>query len=108
MTTAGLGLSSLSVSSGGTSAIATVDAAILEVSTQRSGLGAVQNRLEHTLTNLGVSVEILAASESPHPGHRHGFGDGRVHSQPDPEPAGTAMLAQANSAPQSVLSLLRG
>jgi flagellin len=108
MTTAGLSINSLSVSSGGTAAIATVDAAIAEVSTQRSNLGAVQNRLEHTLTNLGVSVENLAASESRIRDtdmalEMTEFTRAQILSQ-----AGTAMLAQANAAPQSVLALLRG
>jgi flagellin len=108
MTTAGLGLGSLSVASGGTDAIATIDAAISEVSTQRANLGAVQNRLEHTLNNLGVAVENLAASESrirdtDMASEMVNFTRSQILSQ-----AGTSMLAQANQAPQSVLSLLRG
>jgi flagellin len=107
MTTAGLGLDTLSVSSGGTDAIATIDAAIKTVSTQRSELGAVQNRLEHTLNNLGVAVENLAASESrirdtDMASEMVEFTRAQILSQ-----AGTSMLSQANQAPQSVLSLLR-
>jgi len=108
MTTAGLSLNTLDVSSGGTTAIATIDQAITTVSTQRANLGAVQNRLEHTLNNLGVAVENLAASESrirdtDMASEMVNFTRSQILSQ-----AGTSMLAQANQAPQSVLSLLRG
>ncbi|GBD29937.1 Flagellin [bacterium HR32] len=84
-----------------------VDAALNDVSTTRAGLGAVQNRLEHTVANLGVAVENLSAAES------------RVRDTDMAEEmvkftrnqillqAGTAMLAQANAAPQVVLQLLR-
>ncbi|WP_422723123.1 flagellin [Geobacillus stearothermophilus] len=45
-------------------AITTIDEAIQKVSKQRSALGAVQNRLEHTINNLGTSAENLTAAES--------------------------------------------
>jgi flagellin len=107
MTTAGLSLNTVSVSSGGTAAIATIDAAIKEVSEQRSDLGAVQNRLEHTLNNLGVSVENLSAAESrirdtDMASQMVEFTRSQILSQ-----AGTSMLSQANQSSQNVLSLLR-
>ena len=87
-------------------AIAAVKSAISTVSTQRATFGAVQNRLEHTVNNLGVMVENLSASESrirdaDMATEMTAFTKNQILVQ-----AGTAMLAQANSAPQSVLKLL--
>ncbi len=86
----------------------TVQAAITAVSTARSDLGALQNRFEHTINNLSVEVENLSASESrirdtDMASEMMNFTRSQILSQ-----AGTAMLAQANQAPQGVLQLLRG
>lgn len=88
--------------------ITAIDSAISTVSTQRASLGAVQNRFEHTINSLNVAVENLSASESrirdtDMASEMMNFTRANILSQ-----AGTAMLAQANSAPQSVLQLLRG
>jgi flagellin len=88
-------------------AINTLDEAIAAVSSQRSELGASQNRLEHTIANLQVAAENLSASESrirdtDMAQEMVKFTRNQIMQQ-----AGTAMLAQANQAPQSVLSLLR-
>jgi flagellin len=88
-------------------AIDTLDQAIASVSSQRSQLGASQNRLEHTIANLQVASENLSASESrirdaDMAQEMVTFTRNQIMQQ-----AGTAMLAQANQAPQSVLSLLR-
>jgi flagellin len=104
----GLGLSGVSLTAGITSAIAAIDTAIKGVSTARATLGAYQNRFEHTINNLNVAVENLSASESrirdtDMAQEMVSFTRSQFLSQ-----AGTAMLAQANQAPQSVLSLLRG
>jgi flagellin len=90
-----------------TSAGTASDTAISTVSSQRASLGAVQNRLEHTVKNLNVASENLAASESrirdtDMAKEMMSFTRSQILSQ-----AGTAMLAQANQAPQGVLSLLR-
>ncbi len=87
--------------------LASVDAAIVTVSTARGGLGAFQNRLEHTIANLGVATENLSASESrirdtDMAMEMTTFSKNQILSQ-----AGTAMLAQANQSSQGVLSLLR-
>ena len=84
-----------------------VDTAIKNVSTSRSSLGAVQNRLEHRLNNLGAYQENLVASESrirdvDMAQEMVNFSKLQILQQ-----AGTAMLAQANQSPQGVLSLLR-
>ena len=84
-----------------------IDTAITSVSNIRSDLGAVQNRLEHAVANLGVAQENLTAAESrirdvDVAQEMVNFTRLQILSQ-----SGTAMLAQANQAPQSVLSLLR-
>jgi flagellin len=84
-----------------------IDAAIASVSAERSNLGAIQNRLEHTIANLQVAAENLSASESrirdaDMAQEMVTFTRNQILQQ-----AGTAMLAQANQVPQSVLSLLR-
>jgi flagellin len=73
-----------------------IDDAIQSVSEQRATFGAVQNRLDHTMTNLASYQETLVASEMVQ------FTKFQILQQ-----AGTAMLAQANQASTSVLSLLR-
>ena len=88
-------------------AITKIDDAIKTVSTTRANLGAVQNRFEHTINNLNVAVENLSASESrirdtDMASEMMNFTRAQILSQ-----AGTAMLAQANQAPQGVLRLLQ-
>src|SRR3954447_20810097 len=84
-----------------------IDAMIENVSTARSTFGAVQNRLEHRLNNLATYQENLVASESrirdvDMASEMVNFTKLQILQQ-----AGTSMLAQANQAPQGVLSLLR-
>jgi flagellin len=110
MNTTGLTVNGLSISTAASAsaALASIDFAISTVSAQRSAFGAVQNRLEHTVANLGVAVENLSASESrirdtDMAAEMVNFTKSQTLSQ-----AGTAMLAQANQAPNSIMSLLRG
>lgn len=89
------------------SAIAKVDAAIKTVSSERSKLGANQNRLEHTIKNLDNASENIQASESrirdvDMAKEMMNFTKNNILQQ-----AAQAMLAQANQAPQGVLQLLR-
>ncbi|HEX2291173.1 MAG TPA: flagellin [Pseudonocardiaceae bacterium] len=93
--------------SGASDAIDVLDDAINKVSTQRADLGAIQNRFDHTINNLNVAVENLTASESrirdaDMAQEMVQFTRNQILSQ-----AGTAMLAQANSASQGILQLLR-
>jgi flagellin len=93
--------------SGADEAIDLIDAAITSVSQVRSGLGAVQNRFDHTINNLNVAVENLTASESrirdtDMASEMVSYTRASILSQ-----AGTAMLAQAKNLPQSVLQLLQ-
>jgi flagellin len=90
-----------------TTDIAGIDTAINNVSAARATFGAVQNRLEHTISNLASYTENLTASESR-------IRDADMASEMVQftklqilQQAGTSMLSQANQAPQGVLSLLR-
>jgi flagellin len=87
-------------------AITIINDALETVSAERSKLGAMQNRLEHTIANLGTSAENLQAAESrirdlDMAEEIMAFTKNNILQQ-----AATAMLAQANMAPQSVLQLL--
>ena len=89
------------------SAIGTIDSAIQKVSNERAKLGAYQNRLEHTINNLNTSAENLTAAESrirdvDMADEMMEYTKNNILAQ-----AATAMLAQANQAPQSVLQLLQ-
>src|SRR3954468_8675223 len=96
------------LSTGGSLAVLSdIDAAIENVSKARGNYGAVQNRLEHRLANLATYQENLTASESrirdvDMAAEMTKFTKLNILQQ-----AGTSMLAQANQAPQGVLSLLR-
>jgi flagellin len=95
-------------SAGAAGAISAIDQAITSVSSARSTLGAIQNRLEHAVDNLGVYQENISAAESrirdvDIASETVNFTKLQILSQ-----SGTAMLAQANSAPNNVLSLLKG
>ncbi len=88
-------------------ALSVIDAAINTVSTQRANLGAVQNRLEHTVNNLGVTSENLSSAESrirdvDMASEMMALTKNQVLAQ-----AAQSMLAQANTQPQSVLKLLQ-
>ncbi|MDQ0156917.1 flagellin N-terminal helical domain-containing protein [Robertmurraya andreesenii] len=90
-----------------TAAISVIDSAINQVSAERSKLGAFQNRLEHTISNLGNSSENLQSAESrirdvDMANEMMAFTKNNILSQ-----ASQAMLAQANQRPQSVLQLLQ-
>jgi flagellin len=89
------------------SAITTIQSALDRVSAERAKLGAVQNRLEHTINNLGTSAENLTAAESrirdvDMAKEMMEFTKNNILTQ-----AAQAMLAQANQVPQGVLQLLR-
>ena len=99
--------SNVASNAGAKSAIDAIDSAIQSVSKVRSQLGAVQNRFDHTINNLNVAVENLSASDSrirdtDMASEMVSYTRASILSQ-----AGTAMLAQAKSLPQSVLQLLQ-
>ena len=111
MSARGLGVNGIQVSGDddtkATAAIDTISAAIQKVSTQRSALGAVQNRLEHTINNLDNVVENTTSAESAirdtdMATEMVKYSNNNILAQ-----AGQAMLAQANQSNQGVLSLLQ-
>ena len=89
------------------SAITTINKAIETVSAERSKLGAMQNRLEHTIKNLDNTSENLQAAESRIRDVDMAKEMMEFTKQNILQQAATAMLAQANQAPQTVLQLLR-
>lgn len=97
----------VSTQSGADAAITTINDAISTVSAERSKLGAMQNRLEHTINNLGTSSENLTAAESrirdvDMAAEMMSFTKNNILTQ-----AAQSMLAQANQQPQGVLQLLQ-
>lgn len=109
MRSVALGVNDVNVShrDGAQAALVAIDAAIDIVSGQRADLGAVQNRLEHTINNLAATAENLTAAESrlrdvDMAKEMAEFTRAQILLQ-----SGTAMLAQANQRPQAVLQLLR-
>ena len=110
MSASGIGISGISVSGADNAnaqgAIGAIKAALEKVSKQRSDLGAVQNRLEHTINNLDNVVENTTAAESQirdtdMAKEMVKYSNNQILAQ-----AGTSMLAQANQANQTILSLL--
>ncbi|WP_309088971.1 flagellin [Domibacillus sp.] len=105
--TIGAGSLDFSTNAGAQAGISAIDTAIAKVSEQRSKLGAVQNRLEHTITNLQTANENLTAAESrirdlDMAEEMTQFTRNNILNQ-----AGQAMLAQANQLPQGILQLLQ-
>jgi len=109
MRSAALGVNNIDLSSttNAGKAITTIDSAITTVSTERSKLGAYQNRLEHTINNLTTSSQNLTSAQSriqdvDMAKEMMNYTKSSIINQ-----AATAMLAQANQMPQSVLKLLQ-
>ena len=97
----------ISTSTGAQSAIAALDTALNQINSSRGDLGAIQNRFSSTITNLQTTSENLSASRSriqdtDFAAETANMTRGQILQQ-----AGTAILAQANSLPNNVLSLLR-
>jgi flagellin len=109
MTASDLGISGIAVSTAAsaTAAIASIDAAIRTVNSQRASMGAIQNRLQQTISRLDLTSENLQAAESrirdaDMASEMIDFTRNQILQQ-----SGTAMLAQANQAPSSILKLLQ-
>jgi flagellin len=109
MTASDLGISGIAVStsSSATAAISLIDAAIRTVNSQRASMGAIQNRLEQTISRLDLTAENVQAAESrirdaDMASEMIDFTRNQILQQ-----SGTAMLAQANQAPSSILKLLQ-
>ena len=106
----GVSLSNLSVTTvgGATSALSTIDSALATINASRAQLGAMQNRFASTISNLQTASENMSASRSriqdaDFAAETAAMTRGQILQQ-----AGTAILAQANALPNSVMTLLRG
>jgi flagellin len=109
MTASDLGISGIAVSTSAsaTAAISLIDTAIRTVNSQRASMGAIQNRLEQTISRLDLTSENVQAAESrirdaDMASEMIDFTRNQILQQ-----SGTAMLAQANQAPSSILKLLQ-
>jgi len=105
-----LGLSSLDIGSGGntSTAIAAIDTAINSVSALRGKFGSVQNRLQSTIANLGVTAESLSAAESRIRDVDVAYETAELTRNNILQQASISILAQANQQPQAALQLLQG
>ena len=105
-----LGLSSLDIGSGGntSTAIAAIDTAINSVSALRGKFGSVQNRLQSTIANLGVTAESLSAAESRIRDVDVAYETAELTRNNILQQASISILSQANAQPQSALQLLQG
>ncbi|MFI4940700.1 MAG: flagellin [Burkholderiales bacterium] len=97
----------LSTVSGANAAINIVSAAINQINAQQSNLGAVQNRFTSTISNLNTASTNLSAAQSRIQDTDYASETANLAHYQILQQAGTAMLAQANSTPNSVLTLLR-
>ncbi len=98
---------SISTQADASNAITSLDAAINSVSSERAKMGAVQNRLEHTINNLSTSAENLTAAESRIRDVDMAKEMMEMTKNNILQQAAQSMLAQANQTPQNVLQLLR-
>ena len=110
MTTTGLSIDTLSISTqaSAAAALATIDAAILSKDTGRAHFGAIMNRLENTVSNLTIQAENIQAAEAQISDvdvayEMTNFMNTQIKAQ-----AAVAMLSQANSMPQMAMTLLQG
>ncbi len=96
----------ISTISGAQTAIKRVDAALSTVNSERADLGAIQNRFESTIANLAAAAENISAARSRIRDADFAAETANLTRAQILQQAGTAMVAQANSLPQTVLSLL--
>ena len=108
--TAQTGFASLDISTidGADNAIKAMDGALKEVNSARADLGAIQNRFSSVVANVQTSAENLTASRSRIQDADFAAETANLSRAQVLQQAGTAMIAQANQAPQGVLALLRG
>ena len=97
----------ISTLSGANSALTAIDAALTTVNSTRAQLGAIQNRFESTISNLQTTSENLAASRSRIQDADFAEETALLTKAQILQQAGVAILSQANSVPQNVLTLLR-
>jgi flagellin len=88
--------------------IAKIDGALKALNTERASLGTAQNRMGYAISNLASSIENQSAAKSRIMDTDYASETSKLSRAQILQQAGTAMLAQANSAPNNVMSLLRG
>jgi flagellin len=98
----------VSTVAGSNAALKTIDSALNQINSNRASLGAIQNRFASTIANLNTTTENLSASRSRIQDTDFAAETATLTRGQILQQAGTAMLAQANSLPNGVLSLLRG
>lgn len=105
----GAGVSTIDVrtAAGAQNALATIDSALATINSSRANLGAVQNRFSAVVTNLATTTENVSAARSRILDADFAAETANLTKAQIMQQAGTAMLAQANSLPQGVLSLLK-
>ncbi len=97
----------ISTSSGAQDAIAVIDAALQSIDSSRGDLGAIQNRLSSTISNLGSVIENVSAARSRVRDTDFAVETANLAKNQVLQQAGLSILAQANASSQSVLSLLQ-
>ena len=97
----------ISTQEGANAALAAVDNALNAVNSARADLGAIQNRFETTISNLAVTAENLSAANSRILDADFASEAAALSRSQILQQAGISILAQANAAPQQVLSLLQ-
>lgn len=106
-TTTGIAGVNISTAEGASNAITAMDSALAQINTSRGTLGAVQSRFENAISNINVTSENLAAARGRIVDADFAKETSNLSRAQILQQAGTAMVAQANQAPQGVLSLLR-
>ena len=98
----------LKTQSGAQDSITVIDAALAAIDESRAGLGAIQNRFSHTISNLANIQENVSASRSRIQDTDFAVETAHMTKNQILQQAGTSILAQANQVPQAALSLLGG
>ena len=106
----GVAVSAINVSTdiNAQAALASIDSAIANIDEQRAGLGAIQNRLSHTISNLANIQENVSASRSRIQDTDFAVETANMTKNQILQQAGTSILAQANQIPQAAISLIGG
>ncbi len=104
----GAGRAKIDTAADAKTTVTAIDAALKKVNSERANYGATQNRFESVVSNLQVSIESQSASRSRIMDTDFASETASLTRSQILQQAGTAMLAQANSLPNGVLSLLRG
>ena len=103
-----VGSVSVSTQNGAQDALSVIDGALANIDSQRAGLGAVQNRFSHTISNLANIQENVSASRSRIQDTDFAVETAQMTKNQILQQAGTSILAQANQIPQAAISLLGG